>query len=437
MSSEIRRGTPLEKFSEPKLGADIIPAERYTSPDFMAREWDKMWTRTWLVAGPTSDVTEIGSHFTFEIGTESIVIVRSARDRIDAFYNVCQHRASEVVRRGSRGRTGAFVCPYHLWTYDLEGRVSRVPDRGDFPQGIPEGMRMPRVNCDVWGGFVFVNLDENAKPLHDYLGVIPDHLGPYDFENNYALTEDITFEWACNWKVGVDAFNEVYHVQGIHPELLDFTDDVDCPIDLLGLHSRFLFTILRQSPRWTDEKARAAGYRDRHDIPQSVREIMQSMGIDPDGFEGDMRHIRPVLIAKLRELGNLGGLDFENMNDDQLWIDVHYSIFPNITLNISSGHFWYFRHRPHETDPNRMYWDFQNYQRIPRNGERPPRPEHIDAVWGDGNEEKLHLALRQDGNAAPPLQRGMRSRGFKGLHLSHQERRIRHFHETLDTYLDT
>ena len=315
MSPEIRRGTPLEKLPEPELGTDIIPAERYTSPEFMAREWDKMWTRTWQVAGPTSDVSEVGSYFTFEIGTESILVVRSAKDRIDAF-------------------------------------------------------------------------------------------------------------------------NEVYHVQGLHPELLDFTDDVDCPIDLLGRHSRFLFYVLRPSPRWTDERARAAGYRDRNEIPHSVREIMQSMGVDPDSFEGDMRQVRPALIARLRELGNLGGLDFEAMNDEQLWIDVHYSIFPNITLNISAGHFWYFRHRPHETDPNRMYWDFQEYKRIPRNGERPPRPEHIDAVWGDGNEQKLHLALRQDGDAAPPLQRGMRSRGFKGLHLAHQERRIRHFHATLDTYLE-
>jgi len=436
MSAETRRGTPLEKLPEPELGIGVISARRYTSPEFMAREWKKMWTRTWQVAGSTSDVAEVGSFFTYEIGTESILVVRSARDRIEAFYNVCQHRASELVARGSRGRTGAFVCPYHQWSYDLGGCVRRVPDREDFRQGVPEDMRLPRVCCDDWGGFVFVNLDPNAAPLREYLGVIPEHLDVYDFENNYALAEDMSFEWACNWKVGVDAFNEVYHVQGIHPELLEFTDDVDCPIDLLGQHSRFLFHVLRPSPRWTDERARAAGYRDRNEIPHSVRDIMRGMGVDPDGFEGDMRDVRPLLTLKLRELGKLGGLDFEALNDEQLWIDVHYSIFPNITLNISAGHFWYFRHRPHETDPNRMYWDFQEYRRIPGNGPRPPRPEHIDALWGDGNEQKLHLALRQDGDAAPPLQRGMRSRGFQGLHLAHQERRIRHFHATLDRYLD-
>ena len=434
MPPEIRRGTPLEKFPEPDLGNHLIPKERYTSPEFAAREWDGMWTKAWLVAGPVSDLPEVGSYFTFEIGGESIIVVRSARDRIDAFYNVCQHRASQVVKPGC-GRTGAFVCPYHLWAYDLEGRLAKVPDREDFSVGIPENTRLPQVPCDTWNGFVFVNLDAAAKSLHDYLGVLPDHLDPYDFENNYALIIDTSFEWACNWKIGVDAFNEVYHVQGIHPELLDFTDDVDCPVDLLGKHSRFLFHILRPSPRWTDERARNAGYKDRFEPTAQVREIMQGMGVDPETFDGDIRDVRPLLTKKLRELGEQGGMDFSQLNDEQLWIDVHYTIFPNITLNISAGHFWYFRHRPHPSDPNKMFWDFQEYTRVAPGAERPPRPEHIDAVWGDGQEQKLHLALRQDGAAAPPLQRGLHSKCFKGLLLAHQERRIRHFHETLDEYL--
>jgi hypothetical protein len=78
-----------------------------------------------------------------------------------------------------------------------------------------------------------------------------------------------------------------------------------------------------------------------------------------------------------------------------------------------------------------MYWDFQEYRRIAPGGERPPRPEHVDAVWGDGHEQKIHLALLQDGNAAPLQQRGLASRGFRGLHLARQERRIRHFHAVL------
>jgi hypothetical protein len=82
-----------------------------------------------------------------------------------------------------------------------------------------------------------------------------------------------------------------------------------------------------------------------------------------------------------------------------------------------------------------MYWDFQEYRRIAPGGERPPRPQHVHTRWGEGHEKDLHLALRQDGDAAPPQQRGLASRGFKGMVLAHQERRIRHFHGVLEEYL--
>jgi hypothetical protein len=294
---------------------------------------------------------------------------------------------------------------------------------------------MPPLRVDTWGGWVFLNMNPDAEPLGKFLGSVADHLAPYDFERNYALAEDYTFEWDCNWKVAVDAFNEVYHVQGIHPELLPISDDVDCPIDLLGKHSRFLFKVGAPSPRWTDRRAQAAGYRDRKALTQELREVLGHLGIDPGPYADDVSSVRSALIRRSRELAAEYRLDYDALNDEQLWLDVHYMLFPNITFNISAGHFWLFRHRPHPDDPNRMFWDFQEYRRVPRDGARPPRPAHVHARWGDGHEHKLHLALIQDGDAAPPQQRGLRSRGFKGLHLAHQERRIRHFHDVLMRYL--
>ncbi len=210
-------GTPLHKFPEPALDHEIIPKERYTSRAFAELEWDAVWTRTWLLAGTLADLEQVGDDFTFEIGRESIVVTRSAPDRIDAFYNVCQHRGSQVVLARGCGHARSFVCPYHLWNYDLTGKLRGLPDREDFPQGVPDDTRMPALRVETWGGWVFVNMDPEAESLAEHLGVVADHLAPYDFARNYALAEDYTFEWACNWKVGVDAFNEVYHVQGIHP----------------------------------------------------------------------------------------------------------------------------------------------------------------------------------------------------------------------------
>jgi phenylpropionate dioxygenase-like ring-hydroxylating dioxygenase large terminal subunit len=428
-------GTPLHKFPEPELGREPIPRERYVSREFARLEWDRMWTRAWLYAGPLSDLEKVGDYFTFEIGRESVIVARSAPDRIDAFYNVCQHRASQVVTERGCGHARGFVCPYHLWSYDLTGKLRGLPDRADFPQGIPEDTRLQPLRVECWGGFVFVNMDLEAEPLAAYLGAVADHLAPYDFGRNYALAEDYTFEWECNWKVGVDAFNEVYHVQGIHPELLPFTDDVDCPIDLLGKHSRFLFKVGVPSPRWSDGRARAAGYRDRNALTKEMRELLAHYRVDPTPFENDVFAVRPALIARSRELARERGWDVSALNDEQLWIDVHYTVFPNVTLNISPGHFWLFRHRPHPADPERMFWDFQEFRRIAPGGPRPERPRHVHARWGEGHEKKLHLALFQDGEAAPPQQRGLGSRGFRGLLLAHQERRIRHFHAVLEEYL--
>ncbi len=427
--------TPLEKYDEPDLGTTLIPKERYLSPEWMEREFERMWCRTWLMAGPIADVAEVGDWFTFEIGRESIVVVRSAPDRIDAFHNTCQHRGYRVCE-GDRGHGKTFVCPYHRWAYDLQGKLRGVPDREDFPQGLPEDARMPSVSVDTWGAWVFVSLDPDAEPLSDYLGEAAEHLEPYHFERNYALTEDITFEWQCNWKVGVDAFNEVYHVQGIHPELLEISDDVDCPIDLFGKHSRFLFKIGYPSPRWTDQKAQSAGYRDRTEVTKEMVGMLEAFGLDPKEYDGRNDDIRPDLIRNLREMGEANGLDFDDLQDEQLMMDVHYSFFPNITFNVSPGHFWLFRARPHPTDPDKMYWDYFNYDRIPRGMDHPPRPVHRNAVWGDGQEKELHLALRQDGDSAAPIQQGMHSAGFTGLHLAGQERRIRNFHRVLEAYVE-
>ncbi|MEE8166676.1 MAG: aromatic ring-hydroxylating dioxygenase subunit alpha [Myxococcota bacterium] len=427
---------PLEKSSEPELGFELIPKQRYVSREFMELEFERMWSRVWLMAGPLSDLRDVGDYLTFEIGRESIIVVRSSAEKIEAFHNSCQHRGFRLCQAGV-GHEKTFVCPYHLWAYDLHGKLRGVPDREDFPQGIPEDTSLLSVRCESWGAWVFVNLDADAEPLSEFLGEAGEHLEAYHFDRNYALAEDISFEWDCNWKVCVDAFNEVYHVQGIHPELLMISDDVDCPIDLYGKHSRFLFKVGVPSPRWTDSKARANGYRDREEVTKEMAEILEAFGLDPKDYDGKIEAIRPALIQSMRVMAEQTNLDFDDLDDEQLWMDVHYSFFPNITFNISPGHFWLFRARPHPTDPDKMYWDFQEYTRIPRSGERPPRPTHRDAIWGDGQEKELHMALQQDGWAAAPIQQGMHSAGFKGLHLAAQERRIRLFHKVLDEYLES
>src|SRR5579875_581686 len=432
----------LRKTAEPLMDFGLIPKERYLSAEFMDLEWQRRWRRVWLYAGPLSDLPEVGDYFTFEIGPESVLLVRSAADKVQAMYNVCQHRGRRIRPDGC-GHARSFTCPYHRWRYDLKGRLIAAPDAGfDFPQGDPVacGIRVPQVRCETFEGLVFVNFDNEAPSLADYLTrEVAEHLHSYRWGSDFRINLDWTVAWPCNWKIGVDSFNELYHLQGIHPELMDMSDDTPagCPVDFFGQHSRFIYRVGVPGPRWDDAMARSRGYRDSNQITRGVRMMLKAYGLEPQpDWEGHVKELRPVLIRAARERAAQQGADISGLVDDQLLDDFHYFLFPNITLNISAHHFWLFRHRPHPRDPQRMLWDFQQFVRVRPGQGTPPRPPHQDYVLGDGHESRFpHIALAQDEAQAEELQRGMRSAGFKGLYLAHQERRIRWFHRVLDDYV--
>jgi phenylpropionate dioxygenase-like ring-hydroxylating dioxygenase large terminal subunit len=171
-----------------------------------------MWSKVWLVGCREQEIPETGDYITTEIGNESILIVRGEDGRARAFYNVCNHRGNQVKFDHS-GNSRTLQCAYHFWEYDLTGRLISVPDEQDFAQGCPrDELSLKAIRTDSWGGFVWFNLNPDAEPLVDYLGIIPAHLDPYEFEK-MAMVMNVTVDWDCNWKASVDAFNESYHVQ--------------------------------------------------------------------------------------------------------------------------------------------------------------------------------------------------------------------------------
>ena len=272
----------------------------------MRLEWERMWRRVWLYAGPLADLEQVGDYFTFEIGPESVLVVRTAPDQVAAMYNVCQHRGRRLRPEGG-GFANSFKCPYHLWRYDLDGRLISAPDGAcDFPQGDPGacGVRIPQVRCEVWEGLVFVNFDDAAPPLSEYLtSAVMEHLERYRWASEFRINLDWTVEWPCNWKVGVDSFNEIYHLQGIHPELMDMSDDTPagCPIDFYGRHSRILYRVGVPGPRWDDAMAQGRGYRDSNQLTAGVRMMLKAYGLEarPE-WDGHVKELRPTLIKAAR-----------------------------------------------------------------------------------------------------------------------------------------
>ena len=413
------RGTPLDKAVDPDLGTDMIAKERYTDAGFMRLEWERMWTEVWLVGCLERDLAEPGDYCVTEIGPESILIVRQPDGGIRAFYNVCQHRGNRLRPTGL-GSTKTFQCAYHHWEYKLDGSFERIPDLDTFPQGAPCS-GLAEIPCDTWGGFVWYSLNPEVEPLLEFLNVIPEHLDPYRL-SNMAMTRDITVEWDCNWKTSVDAFNESYHVQGIHPQLLWHLDDLNLQIDCYDKHNRYLIKFATLSPRVRVPPA----------IPEGIKLVMKQAGMDPADYDGRVSEIREDVQRYKREHGAEQGRDYSTLNDQQLTDDYHYMIFPNNTLNVHADDYWLFRQRPHASDPNKMYFDIWTFELVPEGEEWPERPEHKQFKHG---EKSIGLVLDQDAENLPGVQAGMNSRGFRGLWLGNQELRIRHFHRTIDDYI--
>ncbi len=420
--------TPMERAPDPGLGHGPVPKERYTSPDFARLEWERMWTKVWLLAGRESDIPEPGDYFTFEIGPESVLVVRQPDGSIGARYNVCKHRGNRL-REPGRGHVLEFQCLFHGWRYALDGSLVEAFDPECFPQGLPaEKLGLTPVRCDTWAGFVFVSLDPAAERLRDYLGVVPEHLAPYGFER-WKIAFDCTIEIECNWKTCVDAFNEAYHIAATHTWTMAFSDDVNTLYDCYDRHTRMIFPELQASPRHP-----GAGT-----VTREMKEyFLKRVGVDVDSFEGEPAEARAAFAEAVRKLGPGLGADFSRLNESQMCDDFHYTIFPNVTFNTHSLFLWVFTHRPHPQDPNRMFFDFISLMNAP--AQDVPRPEKqffstLDGDTLDGKCEGGNL-LDEDLYNLPRVQRGMNSAAFENLHLGSQEVRILHHQNTLMEYLE-
>ena len=293
----------------------------------------------------------------------------------------------------------------------------------------------------MWGGFVWISMDPDIEPLIDYLGIVPEHLAPYELES-MLLVSDETVEWDCNWKTSVDIFSETYHVRGVHPESEYLADDVNVQMDLYGPHTRFIAPMYIPSPRKIgQDKA----------LNETMIGYLKSEGFPIDAFEGDVTTLRGAVAAHKRSMTNENGLDFSKLTDDQLTADYHYNIFPNITFNLFGEQMWMFRHRPHPTNPDKMYFDRMIFNRVPKgdatagtkagavdlfvelgDSNIEGRPEHQFYRYG---EKSSGLLLDQDASCLAGVQKGLHSRGMKGLWISHHERRIRNFHHWWEKYM--
>ncbi|MEN0087960.1 MAG: aromatic ring-hydroxylating dioxygenase subunit alpha, partial [Pseudomonadota bacterium] len=193
-----------------------LDARYYTDAQIFETEKVGLLASTWQFGCHASDLPEPGSYFAFEIAGESLFAVRGKDNQIRVFYNVCQHRAHQLVE-GS-GKSRVVVCPYHAWTYELTGQLRAGPNIGAVEDFDKSDVCLTEVRCEELVGFLFVNLDNNAKPIDDWFPNVRTELR--EWVPNWAELRPI--EWVeiaenCNWKVSVENYSECYHCNLNHP----------------------------------------------------------------------------------------------------------------------------------------------------------------------------------------------------------------------------
>ena len=210
----------VEELSEPLT----LSLEPYLSEEYAKAEGSKLWAKVWQHAGRVEEIPNVGDFITYGIGDESILIVRAAPDTIKALYNVCSHRGRQLVEVPSgahsvAGKRKLFVCNYHGWRYDLDGKCTHILDKEDWKCALTEQRtRLNEVKVDTWGGWLWINMDPNCEPLRDYLEPAAGHLDQFELDKmRYRWRRWVVFE--CNWKVAIEAFAESYHVKHTHPQL--------------------------------------------------------------------------------------------------------------------------------------------------------------------------------------------------------------------------
>ncbi|BBY96644.1 aromatic ring-hydroxylating oxygenase subunit alpha [Mycolicibacterium fallax] len=421
-----------------------ISTGRYVDADVVRAEHDNIWMKVWQAAGRESELPEVGDWKEYQLLDQSFLLIRGRDHRVRGFVNACRHRGN-VLCKGSGNAKRGILCQYHLWSYDLEGKLKgALRERENvLTQLDKESLGLLEVSVDCFAGFIFLNPDPNAAPLREFLGAeVVDLLEPYRLDQMVTVL-DVREALNCNWKVVMDAFSEGYHISGIHPQLLQvvmidpsttryrFFDkhSVSCaPFEvagkkygleeqiegIMGLPETFP-SVTAVLPRFAEL---VGEYRDEAgvlNLPEGVtprtllqratRETLTGMGFD------------------------VGGLTDAQMSDNNGWV-----LFPNFFMTVRAGEATVILAQPHESgDPNRCYWHILSVMWLPEEHREAFAAAHLEVT--EAGSFPYFLALQQDYEQMPRQQRGLRNTRLEHMSLVKEEVVIAHFHSVVDRYL--
>jgi nitrite reductase/ring-hydroxylating ferredoxin subunit len=417
------------------LGSEDIGFERYYSRDFFDREIERIWKRTWQWVCREEHIPEPGDYYVYEVADLSILVVRNAAGGIKAFWNSCLHRGTKLRASEGVGSATELRCPYHGWTWGLDGALKRVPCPWDFPHVKARDFALPEVHVATWGGFVFINMDAKPMPLDEYLGVLPEHFAQWGMNERYVELH-MTKELPCNWKTAQEAFLESYHVLETHPQLMYGVGDANVQYDTYGDHvSRFYAALGVNSPHL--------------EHPLSEEQLLERMLVGDRSVLGDDLALKPgetariVMARYLRKvLGQKYHTDLARFSDSEMIDTIEYHLFPNMVLFPGLSLPMVYRFRPIGLDPERTLFEILFLRPLPDHGDTPAPAEPVHVTEHDsygsvpGMDPAFGAVYDQDTNNLRAQQQGFHT-SRKGAQTlgNYQEVRIRHFQQTVDQYL--
>lgn len=393
-------------------GPQKVNTARYFDQSYHDLEVERIWKRTWQIACREDDIPNVGDYMIYRIAHLSYLVVRT-EDGIKAHQNVCLHRGRTLRETDGKAATD-FRCPYHGWSWKLDGSLKEITCEWDFPGVREDTSQLPAAKIGTWAGFVFINPDVEAEPLEDYLGpVMMEHYRKFKLENRYKQAH-VRRVIKANWKVTAEAFQEAYHVIATHPQLmLSGGDAANSRYDVFGNWGRAghlgISSISPQRDIWRTPEEQLAEHR----------------------FVADMN---------AEFLRGIIGDEVDQYSDAELNDGAFNDLFPN-------SHPWggwariVFRFFPNGSNPEECLMDVMLLAPWPEGKPKPPAAKmkllSADEPWTNAPElGSLAKIIDQDCGNVPFVQQGLKAKQPPYIWYSaYQEGKIRHFHKLYDEWM--
>jgi len=417
------------------LGSEPLDSARYTSEIFFEAEKIKMWPYVWQYAARDEDMPNPGDYVVYDNVGRSFLIVRQDDGSVRAFYNVCRHRGRQL--RSGSGSANEFRCSFHGWTFNKDGSIKHIPCRWDFPTVTDEAAKLDEVNVACWGGYIFVRESETGPSLEEFLDPLPIFFKRWPHEECHTVV-NVGKVIHANWKATAEAFMETYHAPETHPQLSNFVGDINAFYGMWGDNVNLDLT-----PFATPSPLVDSSQKTQQDIiDEYVKYNGRSEGADTGCDVPEGETARRALAAVTRERYKAEtGRDVDHISDAEMIDALTFNVFPNFSPWGGYMPRIVYRWRPwpdHRSTlmevrillplvkdgaplrsvPLRILEEHEPWSTVPELG----------ALGHIFDQDMANLSFVQLGLEASP--RGQVQLG------DYQEVRIRHFHRTLDKYLN-